>query len=104
MKIKHITPRLIALLLAAFTVISLVACSSGDMNKTTEPSDNLAWSENSAGGMEGGMKDESITPDSPDREYDRKIIRRVDMSCETKAFDDALSMIMATLSTYGGHV
>ena len=104
MKIKHITPRLIALLLAAFTVISLVACSSGDMNKTTEPSDNLAWGENSAGGMEGSMKDEAIAPDSTDQNYDRKIIRRVDMSCETKVFDDALSMIMATLSTYGGHV
>ena len=41
MKIKHITPRLIALLLAAFTVISLVACSSGD--KSSSPSDSLAW-------------------------------------------------------------
>ena len=102
MKIKHITPRLIALLLAAFTVISLVACSSGD--KSSSPSDSLAWGENSAGGMEGGMKDEAIAPDSTGQSYDRKIIRRVDMSCETKVFDDALSMIMATLSTYGGHV
>lgn len=102
MKIKHITPRLIALLLAAFTVISLVACSSGD--KSSSPSDSLAWGENSAGGMEGGMKDEAIAHDSTGQSYDRKIIRRVDMSCETKVFDDALSMIMATLSTYDGHV
>ncbi len=102
MKIKHSMPRLLALVLAAFTVLSLVACSSGSM--ASRPSDDLAWDENIAGGMEGGVKDEAAAPGQLGANYDRKIIRTVTMSCETKAFDDAMTLIMTTLDTCGGYV
>ena len=36
--------------------------------------------------------------------YERKVIRTVKMSCETKAYDDAVSLIMSTLTAHNGYV
>ena len=52
--------------------------------------------------MEGGDGAGSITNGQPTD--DRKIIRTVTMSCETKAYDDAVTLIMDNLNAHGGYV
>ena len=52
--------------------------------------------------MEGGSADGTVGSLSGD--YERKIIRTVTMSCETKAYDDAITLIMTTLQANGGYV
>ena len=58
--------------------------------------------QNTAGGMEGGDGASNIGGGQPTD--NRKIIRTVTMSCETKAYDDAVTVIMTTLNTHGGYV
>ncbi len=99
---QHLPIRLIALA-AAFLVIvsSLVACSSGShVNK-----DSAAYPEYEAGGMEQKPSDGVNAGAQPgDGTYERKIIRTVAMSCETKAYDDAVSVIMTALADHNGYV
>lgn len=86
-----------ALLVAVFT---LASCSSSSNDYVPN---NPAIGDNSAGGMEGGSSDGTLTG-GLNGDYDRKIIRTVTMNCETKAYDDAVTVIMTALNTYGGYV
>lgn len=90
----------VALLMAFMT---LVSCDkAGDhYAENASPSVDSADREN-AGGMEGGSTDGTVGSLSGD--YERKIIRTVTMSCETKAYDDAITLIMTTLQANGGYV
>ena len=90
---------LVAALLVA--VMTLASCSAdspvGDMAPGLGPAD-----QNTAGGMEGGDGASNIGGGQPTD--NRKIIRTVTMSCETKAYDDAVTVIMTALNTHGGYV
>ena len=90
---------LVAALLVA--VMTLASCSAdspvGDMAPGLDPAD-----QNTAGGMEGGDGASNIGGGQPTD--NRKIIRTVTMSCETKAYDDAVTVIMTALNTHGGYV
>ncbi len=88
-------------LLALVTALSLFAgCGAADKSTATStPGDSY----NGAAGMEGKPSEE-IKPDGTVGEFDRKIIRTVTMSCESTAFDDALSLILDTLAANGGYV
>ncbi len=93
-----------ALMLAMF-IGTLGACGA----KGSDNAMGYAPSEQEKGeadGMLGGDNmDGSANPGAgSDGEYDRKIVRTVNMSCETRAFDDAVSMIMAVLAAHGGYV
>ncbi len=94
--------RITTLLLMLAMLLSLcVGCSAdkaGD-SMTSVPGDNY----NGSDGMEGKPSEE-IKPDGTVGEYERKIIRTVSMSCESLAFDNAISMIMSALETHGGYV
>lgn len=84
----------------------LTACSansnSGNDNAYA-PEDNFSKPE-SADGVTGGSEGEWDASQGLTGDYERKIIRTVTMSCETKAYDEAISVIMTTLSAYGGYV
>ena len=87
-----------ALLVAVMTLASCSADSPvGDMAPGLGPAD-----QNTAGGMEGGDGASNIGGGQPTD--NRKIIRTVTMSCETKAYDDAVTVIMTALNTHGGYV
>jgi hypothetical protein len=94
-----------ALTLAAALLVALmtfVACDAAgnapnDMYPSLGPAD-----QNSAGGMEGGGNAGGLVG-GPVTD-NRKIIRTVSMTCETKAYDDAITTVMTALATYGGYV
>ena len=98
---KNLTLRILTLAAALLVaVMTLASCSApaGDMAPDLGPAD-----QNTAGGMEGGNADGTLTG-GLNGDYDRKIIRTVTMSCETKAYDDAVTVIMTALNTHGGYV
>ena len=100
---KNSTIRILALAVALLmALMTLVSCSAEDnYAESVSPSVDSADRE-TAGGMEGGSTDGTVG--SLNGDYERKIIRTVTMSCETKAYDDAITLIMTTLQTYGGYV
>ncbi len=96
--------KILICLLALLTALSVLAgCSakSGDHMAST-PGDPYGGS-NSASGIEGKPTEE-IKPDGTLGEFDRKIIRTVSMNCESKAFDDAVTLILDTLAAHDGYV
>jgi hypothetical protein len=98
---KNLTLRILTLAAALLVALmTLASCSApaGDMVPDLGPAD-----QNTAGGMEGGNADGTLTG-GLNGDYDRKIIRTVTMSCETKAYDDAVTVIMTALNTHGGYV
>lgn len=96
-----ITTRILALTIAL--LLSVLALASCDAGSSLDSAPNMPPADNStAGGMEGGDGAGSIVNGQPTD--DRKIIRTVTMSCETKAYDDAVTLIMDTLNTHGGYV
>ena len=98
---KNLTLRILILAAALLVALmTLASCSApaGDMVPDLGPAD-----QNTAGGMEGGNADGTLTG-GLNGDYDRKIIRTVTMSCETKAYDDAVTVIMTALNTHGGYV
>ena len=98
---KNLTLRILTLAAALLVALmTLASCSApaGDMAPDLGPAD-----QNTAGGMEGGNADGTLTG-GLNGDYDRKIIRTVTMSCETKAYDDAVTAIMTALNTHGGYV
>ena len=98
---KNLTLRILTLAAALLVALmTLASCSApaGDMAPDLGPAD-----QNTAGGMEGGNADGTLTG-GLNGDYDRKIIRTVTMSCETKAYDDAVTVIMTALNTHGGYV
>ena len=98
---KNLTLRILTLaaaLLVALVTLASCSASAGDMVPDLGPAD-----QNTAGGMEGGSSDGTLTG-GLNGDYDRKIIRTVTMSCETKAYDDAITTVMTALNAYGGYV
>ena len=99
---KNLTLRILTLVAALLVALmTLASCSAdspaGDMVPDLGPAD-----QNTAGGMEGGDGASNIGGGQPTD--NRKIIRTVTMSCETKAYDDAVTVIMTALNTHGGYV
>lgn len=98
---KNLTLRILALTIAL--LLSVLALASCDAGSSLDSAPNMPPADNStAGGMEGGDGAGSIVNGQPTD--DRKIIRTVTMSCETKAYDDAVTLIMDTLNAHGGYV
>ena len=96
-----------AALLAFATVLS--ACSAGsdhafDAAEGNYSQDSFSKEEISpeASGIGSASMDSTGTP--TDSNPQRKIIRTVKLTCETKAYDQAISAIMTTLSAHGGYV
>lgn len=58
---------------------------------------------NKGNGMEGGSADGTVMG-GLNGDYDRKIIRTVTMSCETKAYDEAVTTVMTALEAHKGYV
>ena len=102
MKNKKLIP-IAAILLAALT--ALASCSAADKayGNSAPEYDYAAGEKVEAGGMDG---DKTITDTvgSLNGNYERKVIRTVKMSCETKAYDDAVSVVMTALADHGGYV
>ena len=98
---KNLTLRILTLTVALLmAVLALASCDAGsslDSAPNMPPADN-----STAGGMEGGDGAGSIVNGQPTD--NRKIIRTVTMTCETKAYDNAVTLIMDTLNAYGGYV
>ena len=98
---KNLTTRILALAVAL--LLSVLALASCDAGSSLDSAPNMPPVGNgSADGMEGGDGAGSIVNGQPDD--NRKIIRTVTMSCETKAYDDAVTLIMDTLNAHGGYV
>ena len=98
---KNLTTRILALTIAL--LLSVLALASCDAGSSLDSAPNMPPADNStAGGMEGGDGAGSIVNGQPTD--NRKIIRTVTMSCETKAYDDAVTLIMDTLNAHGGYV
>ncbi len=98
---KHLSP-LFAFATALMLIFSLTACNGAD-TKAEAMLPNAADKEmmdgmSSADSITGTTKPES-TPD-----YERKIIRTVDLSCETKSFEAASEYLMTVLASHGGYV
>lgn len=94
----------VALVLAVVLTLASCAASSGGAANDYAPNygppvDN----DYTADGMEGGNSAGGGNIPT-DGDYERKIIRTVTMRCETKAYDDAVSLIMSTLAAHGGYV
>ena len=93
--------RILLLALALMMILaSLIACDAAPAGGMAPGSSSM---DSSAGGMEGGSLDNALASGS-NGEYDRKIIRTVTMSCETKAYDEAITLVMTTLQAHGGYV
>lgn len=90
----------VALLMALMTLVSCDAAGDSYAENVSPSID--AADRDTAGGMEGGSADGTVGSLSGD--YDRKIIRTVTMSCETKAYDDAITLIITALQTHGGYI
>ena len=101
---KNHTVRILALAVALLlALMTLISCSASENYYTEEIAPGFdSADKNTAGGMEGGSADGTVGSLSGD--YERKIIRTVTMSCETKAYDDAITLIMTTLQANGGYV
>lgn len=98
---KNLTTRILALAVAL--LLSVLALASCDAGSSLDSAPNMPPVGNeSADGMEGGDGAGSIVNGQPTD--NRKIIRTVTMSCETKAYDDAVTLITDTLNTHGGYV
>ena len=99
---KNLTLRILTLTVALLlAVLTLAACDSG-ASLDSAPNMPPAADNSTAGGMEGGDGAGSIVNGQPTD--DRKIIRTVTMTCETKAYDDAVTLIMDNLNAHGGYV
>ena len=100
---KNLPLRILALAAALLVaLVTLASCSAeapmGDMAPNTPSIDN-----NTAGGMDGGNSSGTVSGGLTG-DYDRKIIRTVTMTCETKAYDEAITTVMTALSAHGGYV
>lgn len=104
---------LMCVLLTATLLASCAAKADADFNEIYRPGDAMADDmmekpsiEESFDGIKG---DASIstpsTPSAPDSgDYERKIIKTVSITAETKSFDTAVDAINGYVSSYGGYV
>ncbi len=99
---QKLTLRALTLIVALLVVLSTLASCGADAPHNDAASSPSKGENYEAGGMEGEKPSENLGSSSGD--YERKIIRTVKMSCETKAYDDATTVIMTTLAAYGGYV
>ena len=99
---KNLTLRILTLAAALLVALMTLASCSADV-PMGDMAPSLSPDQNTAGGMEGGSSDGTLTG-GLNGDYDRKIIRTVTMSCETKAYDDAITLIITALQTHGGYV
>ncbi len=95
--------RLIALMTAILVVLLTLASCSAESGADRVPSSPSVDENFTAGGMDGEKPSDNLGGTLVG-DYERKIIRTVKMTCETKAYDDAVSVIMTALSTHGGYV
>ncbi len=99
---KNTTSRLLTVILVVFLLLATLISCSEKSGGASSMFPNAADKES----MDGITSDGSIAgkPSVNDDLYERKIIRTVDLSCETKAFDAATEFILSTLTTYNGYV
>ena len=101
---KHVFSRFLPFCLALILLASIFAsCSSGNASMD-EALPNAPTDQN---GAAGGVEMEKPSEGGNgylNGDYERKVIRTVNMTCETKAYDDAISVIMSALSSHGGFV
>ena len=102
MKMNTFSRILISLAALLVALMTLASCESG-VGSMDSASPGSPSQDNFAGGMEGGNPSD-IPLEGLNGDYNRKIIRTVTMSCETKAYDDAVTVIMTALNTHGGYV
>lgn len=93
---------LISLAALLVALMTLASCDSG-VGSMDSASPGSPSQDNFAGGMEGGNPSD-IPLEGLNGDYNRKIIRTVTMTCETKAYDDAITLIMSTLNAHSGYV
>ena len=95
--------RLIALMTAVLVML-LTLASCNDSAGDRAPS-SPSYDENyTAGGMDAEKPSTDAGTGSLVGDYERKVIRTVNMTCETKAYDDATTVIMTALAAHGGYV
>ena len=83
---------------------ALASCSSEvELDRDNVASSPSKGESFEAGGMEGEKPSDNLGGTLVG-DYERKVIRTVKMTCETKAYDDATTVIMAALSAHGGYV
>ena len=101
---KHKFQSLLILLTALFLIFTLVSCSADGGTKAEL--DGYYPEASDKNEMVEGMPPTGSTSDKPGStgNIERKIIRKVTMSCETKSFDAATEHILDTLAHYGGYV
>lgn len=101
---KTVTFRMLTLITALLVILTaLTSCSkeySAYDSAMSSPSRGESFE---AGGMDGQKPPENLGG-SLGGDYERKVIRTVKMTCETKAYDDATTVIMTALATHGGYV
>ncbi len=93
---------LLWILLLVLSLSLLASCAAGSRSDSeAQPSEK-----NDANGMYGStITDDKIFEEiGTDSEFERKIVRTVTMSCETKLYDDATTLLMSSLATYNGYV
>ena len=105
---------LMCVLLTATLLASCAAKADADFNEIYRPGDAMADDmiekpsiEGSFDGIKGNasMSTPSTTPSAPDSgDYERKIIKTVSITAETKSFDTAVDAINGYVSSYGGYV
>lgn len=93
---------LLILLTALFLISTLISCAA----EGSSMADSYYPDASEKSEVMGGITSDGSASGKPESDdlYERKIIRTVDMSCETKSFDAATEFILGTLSTYGGYV
>ena len=100
---KNLTLRILSLAAALLVALAALASCSADAGYDSMAPNMPPVENNAAGGMDGENSSGTVIG-GLNGGYDRKIIRTVTMSCETKAYDDAVTLIMDTLNTHGGYV
>ncbi len=95
-------PHLIALALCLFTLVSCSASGSDYNSAAALPSDEGV--KDIYGSSLGGADSAEITDDTTADLSDRKLIRDVDLSVETKAFDTLIGDLTARTKALGGYI
>lgn len=105
---KNLTLRILSLAAALLVALASLASCSADAGYDSMAPNMPSVESNAAGGMNGGNSPGTVTGgsngNSPSKDYDRKIIRTVTMSCETKDYDGAITTVMTALDSHGGYV
>lgn len=98
--------KLTALIALALCLSSLVSCSAGNSKYDNSYSNSSGESapEASEKGSYGSASDLEITDDTTAELDDRKLIRNVELSVETKAFDALINDLNSRTKSLGGYI